>query len=328
MVNSNTKKTCFISIPWRAKRIEWLLQDAIMPTLHDMKWNVIDSKESIPGVSLYDSIVRNIRFADLFVCDVGTRNRNVLYELGMAHAWGIPTIILSEELEDVPFDIASKYSILLYSRDLDQVQLIKARFIGALEYIERQEKSLLTPTYKRYINLNESISIELFSKNLDAVKAFEFSGRLLEALQNISPIRDGRISEVRVGSLGAWIASNLKDVTTLVEKIIFIIPEWKKKTAECVKIEAEAELLLAQAEKTRAEAEEIRRNSIRKDASGLFDLLSQHESIGSTRLTIGNKIKIESDENGRISIGVPKEYEDAQPLEGPRLSTDKGIRER
>jgi hypothetical protein len=59
-------------------------------------------------------IVRGIAGADLIVADLTALNPNVFYELGIAHALGIPTILLTQNLDELPFDLrayrANQYS--------------------------------------------------------------------------------------------------------------------------------------------------------------------------------------------------------------------------
>lgn len=75
------------------------------------------------------NIVSLIVQSELVIANIDGRNPNVYYELGIAHALGKPTILLSERknnLDDIGFDIQQKYVILYkgYS-DLKEQLLIK-----------------------------------------------------------------------------------------------------------------------------------------------------------------------------------------------------------
>ena len=59
-------------------------------------------------------IIRGICEADLIVAELTSLNPNVLYELGIAHGLNKPTILLTQSIEDVPFDLRS-YRIISYS---------------------------------------------------------------------------------------------------------------------------------------------------------------------------------------------------------------------
>src|SRR5215212_2363683 len=47
----------------------------------------------------------SIRRARLVVAELTGRNANVLYELGLAHALGKPAVIITNTIDDVPFDL-------------------------------------------------------------------------------------------------------------------------------------------------------------------------------------------------------------------------------
>jgi hypothetical protein len=66
-----------------------------------------------PG-SIIDQIFESIAKSGLVIADLTGRNQNVMYELGIAHSMGKETLILSRDLEDVPFDVRSR-RILTYT---------------------------------------------------------------------------------------------------------------------------------------------------------------------------------------------------------------------
>jgi hypothetical protein len=54
---------------------------------------------------IMDQVWRGIRNANVLVAELTTRNANVYYELGLAHALGKPVVLIAAKGEDVPFDI-------------------------------------------------------------------------------------------------------------------------------------------------------------------------------------------------------------------------------
>jgi hypothetical protein len=64
--------------------------------------------------NILEAIIHGIAEADLIVADITGLNANVMYELGVAHALGKPTVMLTQTLADLPFDIRS-YPAHLYS---------------------------------------------------------------------------------------------------------------------------------------------------------------------------------------------------------------------
>jgi Tfp pilus assembly protein PilF len=62
------------------------------------------------------SIIESIKQSDIIIADISTTNPNVFYELGLAHAFGKQTILLSRKNSTIPFDLADS-RIILYKPD-------------------------------------------------------------------------------------------------------------------------------------------------------------------------------------------------------------------
>ena len=58
------------------------------------------------GGNLIKAIVDNILKADLVITDLTGLNANVMYELGISHAWNLPVILIALKEQHLPLDIA------------------------------------------------------------------------------------------------------------------------------------------------------------------------------------------------------------------------------
>lgn len=65
-------------------------------------------------------VVRLILKSRLVIANISTRNANVFYELGIAHAMNKPTILVSKSLNDTPFDLKS--NLIIVYRDNDELR--------------------------------------------------------------------------------------------------------------------------------------------------------------------------------------------------------------
>lgn len=54
---------------------------------------------------LIKDILELLNHSACVICDLTGRNENVFYELGISHAWGKPVIPITQNSEDVPFDL-------------------------------------------------------------------------------------------------------------------------------------------------------------------------------------------------------------------------------
>jgi len=64
-------------------------------------------------------IWHSIWSAQIVIADVTGKNPNVNYELGLCHALGIPTILISQDIGDVPFDYRHRRCILYDTQAVD-----------------------------------------------------------------------------------------------------------------------------------------------------------------------------------------------------------------
>jgi len=87
-------------------------QDIIAPAARSVGLDVVRADEIYDVRPIMDDIVRGIINADVIVAEVTTRNPNVNYELGMAHALGKPVVIISQSVDDIPFDYRHVRAIL------------------------------------------------------------------------------------------------------------------------------------------------------------------------------------------------------------------------
>jgi len=79
--------------------------------------------------------VHNIDRASLIVAELTSSNPDVFYELGIAHGLLKPVVLLSQDLNEVPFDLRS-YNIVAYSTHYKEVQKLK----DSLREIARRTK--------------------------------------------------------------------------------------------------------------------------------------------------------------------------------------------
>ena len=70
------------------------------------------------GHDIMEDIWKGINEAKVIIADITNRNANVFYELGLAHTLGKDVIIITQDINDVPFDL-NKYRIIEYSDNID-----------------------------------------------------------------------------------------------------------------------------------------------------------------------------------------------------------------
>ncbi len=88
-------------------------------------------------------IVRLIATARIVIANVGSRNPNVFYELGIAQALGKQTILVSQMLDDVPFDLQSQQIVLF--RDTEQLEARLAESLARVAHATSESSDVYAP---------------------------------------------------------------------------------------------------------------------------------------------------------------------------------------
>jgi hypothetical protein len=150
-----------------------------------------------PSPILHD-IWTFINDSNLIIADITGRNPNVMYELGLAHAVAKPVIIVSNNIEDVPFDLRA-VRILIYNINSpkwanDLKDSIKSSIIEILESpIEAVLPTFLNVTLSKIEEVSEIkkdlIEIKQYLYRLDEEEN-ENKSKIISAKEYGQAIRD------------------------------------------------------------------------------------------------------------------------------------------
>jgi hypothetical protein len=78
--------------------------------------------------------------SQIVIADLTGKNANVFYEAGLAHALARPTILLTQERDDVPFDLQS-IRYLRYGLGTDERALLRRQLANRLTTLARRQTS-------------------------------------------------------------------------------------------------------------------------------------------------------------------------------------------
>ena len=94
---------CFILMPFGGLFDEYY-KDILVPAIKGANYEPTRADEVYGTKPIVDDIFREIRQASALVADVTGKNPNVNYELGIAHALNKQVVIITQSIEDIPFD--------------------------------------------------------------------------------------------------------------------------------------------------------------------------------------------------------------------------------
>jgi hypothetical protein len=98
------RKLCFVLMPFK-KRFREIYANYIKPTLTRHNWDCNIAEEIHEEREIINIIWEQVLRADLIIADLTKRNPNVFYELGYSHAVSKETVLLTQSIQDVPFDL-------------------------------------------------------------------------------------------------------------------------------------------------------------------------------------------------------------------------------
>ncbi len=81
--------------------------------------------EQIFSETMLERIYRQIDAADLIIADMSGRNPNVFYEVGYAHARGKICTLLTQDAEDIPFDLKHHRHLVYGGSIIDLKELLR-----------------------------------------------------------------------------------------------------------------------------------------------------------------------------------------------------------
>ena len=150
----------FIIVPSRDEFIEFYT-DVLMPVLESAGYQVQRAENVFDQQNSLKDAVLNIYRANIIVADLTIPNANVVYELGIAQGLLKPTILITQRIERVPFDLRS-YRVLEYSLHYKRVEEFKSK----LRDLAEQHKTGLidygNPVMDFIPNLVSGVSAEKF----------------------------------------------------------------------------------------------------------------------------------------------------------------------
>ncbi len=97
--------SCFVMQPFSSP-YDGYYETLFKPAIQQAGLRPVRADDEIFGSGkVMDQVWRGIRDAKVLVAELTTRNANVYYELGLAHALGKPVVLVAADGEGVPFDV-------------------------------------------------------------------------------------------------------------------------------------------------------------------------------------------------------------------------------
>lgn len=94
----------FVIMPFTEHWSKDVWEQAISVAVKEMGMNPVRA-DNLYGPNIMEDIWTGILQSSIVICDTTNRNPNVFYELGIAHTLGKKIILLTQDVDDIPFDL-------------------------------------------------------------------------------------------------------------------------------------------------------------------------------------------------------------------------------
>jgi hypothetical protein len=130
-------KNAFIIMPFTEVSDE-VYNFLFKPPLLELGYEIRRADNFFDTMKVMTEIYTAIKQSTIILCDVSGRHPNVFYELGLAHAIGKPTIVVTDDIKTVPFDLRG-FNVLVYN--ISSEISVSDFKISLKEVIKKTEKS-------------------------------------------------------------------------------------------------------------------------------------------------------------------------------------------
>lgn len=145
----------FVIMPF-SEQFDDIYQIGIKETAKNEKVTAYRLDEELFNEGMLDKIYKEIESSDFVIADLSNKNANVFYELGFAHAIGKLTILLTQNADDIPFDLKHKRHIIYGNSIKHLKEQLKKNIIWAKKEIEQHKNIPIQIELKAVGLLNSS----------------------------------------------------------------------------------------------------------------------------------------------------------------------------
>jgi hypothetical protein len=129
-----TKPACFLAMPYGPP---WFgaVRDAVESAATTAGYEFdIASNIAMPG-GIMNQVWNSVRSAEVVVADLTGLNANVMYELGVAHALGKATILITQHTDQLPFDVSG---MRWHAYDLSDLRTLNGSLLKSFAETQRK----------------------------------------------------------------------------------------------------------------------------------------------------------------------------------------------
>ena len=129
------KKHCFYLCPFK-EPFNTIFTEHVRPAITTSGFSIERADEIYGTQAIIEDIWDGINSSEIVIADVTGRNPNVMYEIGMAHTVGRPVVIVTQNINEVPFDLRHRRCII-YEYTPKGCKHLEEQITGTLKFISK-----------------------------------------------------------------------------------------------------------------------------------------------------------------------------------------------
>ena len=127
------EEKCFVLMPFNCKLTDIYERYIKQPIEAQTELKCIRADDIYMPTEIMRDIWKGITTSKVIIADLSTRNANVFYELGLAHALGKNVILISQSMDDVPFDLRG-VRVIIYEDNLPGYDSLRETILKFVKY--------------------------------------------------------------------------------------------------------------------------------------------------------------------------------------------------
>lgn len=151
---NKTTGSCFVIMPFGGW-FDKYYNDIFFEAIKDSGLNAKRADDLYRSSPIINDIWEFTKNATVILADLTDKNPNVLYELGLAHAIQKPAILVTETIDDVPFDLRALRVIVYDKNESDWGDKLKVKITSSIKETIKSPLSRVLPTF---LKVDESLS--------------------------------------------------------------------------------------------------------------------------------------------------------------------------
>lgn len=212
-MSKEVNKSCFVIMPiadcegYDKGHFAHVYNDIIKPAIEKTEFMAIRADEVKETNLIHLDILKKLIDAPIAVCDLSTRNPNVLFELGIRQAFDKPVVLIQEKGTPKIFDIAP-LRYLEYSKEMKYHEVLESQkklqeAIEATKGVENEADNI--NSIVKLMALSSSAVIPNLDKSNKEVMALDFLQAQMTDLKMMMEMimQDGRRANAKRNSIAA-----------------------------------------------------------------------------------------------------------------------------